>query len=203
MIRPLVSSEPILARARLCVIEARCHNRGMKRHRLCGWAALLVSAKLFASAWAQGGAIPPAAAPAPAAAAVPQAPCLFTPEDLTPILARAPAAGVALRDSRGNKACTYAMPTEDVRQVVVLIDERYTAERFKQRVELAGRIASSQPTMFGNIGDGAFYVAGVAGARRGLKYVEISGLRQAAARPITPDDAAKLLRLALERLPRF
>lgn len=132
----------------------------------------------------------------------PQAPCLFLPEDLEPVLARRPAAGVVQRDARGS-ACIYAMPTADVRRVLVLIDERYTAERFEHRVNLAGRVASSKPTMLRNIGDGAFYVAGVAGARRGLKYVEITGLRQSAARQITPEDAATLLRLALERLPQF
>ena len=140
-------------------------------------------------------------APPPAAAPLPGVPCLFLPEDLAPILARKPAAGVAKRDARGG-TCAYAMPTEDVRQVVVLVDERYTAERFEQRVSLAGRIAASPPTMIRNVGDSAFYVAGVAGARRGVKYVEISGLRQSAIRPVTADDAAKLLRLALERLPR-
>ena len=143
----------------------------------------------------------PAATP-PAAPATPQAPCLFTPEELEPVLARRPAAGVARRDARGS-ACVYAMPTQDVRQVVVLVDERYTAERFEQRVSLAGRLAASPPTMIRKVGDGAFYVAGVAGARRGMKYVEITGLRQSAARVVTAEDAARLLGLALARLPQF
>jgi hypothetical protein len=173
------------------------------RRLVCGlWVVL--SVVLFGPAglpaWART-ATPPAAPPV-AAPAVPKPPCLFSPEDLAPILARTPAAGVAQRDARGN-SCSYTMPTQDVRRVVVQIDERFTAERFEQRVKIAGRVASASPRMLEGIGDGAFYVAGVAGARRGLKYVEISGLRQSAARPITPDDAATLLKLALERLPRF
>ena len=164
--------------------------------------ALLASALLILStgALAQGAPLPPA--PPPPAALTPAVPCLLLPDDFTAVLARTPAPGVANRDARGH-TCTYAMPTKDVRQVIVLVDERYTAERFEHRVKLAGRVAAAKPVLLEGIGDGAFYVAGVAGARRGLKYVEISGLRQAAARPIKPEDAATLLRLALERLPKY
>lgn len=174
----------------------------MRFHHLACWLWAVSCASGGLPAWAQT-ATPPAAPPPPVAApAVPKAPCLFAPADLEPILARLPAPGVEQRDARGN-SCSYAMPTRDVRRVVVQIDERFTAERFEQRVKIAARVAGSSPKMFEGIGDGAFYVAGVAGARRGLKYVEISGLRQSAARPITPADAATLLKLALERLPRF
>ncbi len=151
-------------------------------------------------AGAQNTSLPPA--PPTPAPAVPTVPCLFLPPDLTPVLARTPTLGVAHQEARGN-ICIYTMPTKELRQLIVSVDERFTAERFEQRVKLAARVAASKPVMLADIGDGAFYVAGVAGARRGLKYVEISGLRQAAARPIKPEDAATLLRLALERLPRY
>ncbi len=149
---------------------------------------------------AQNTPLPPA--PPPPAPPTPTVPCLFLPADLEPVLARTPALGVAQHEARG-KLCTYTMPTKELRQLTVMVDERFTAERFEQRVRLAARVAASKPVMWTDIGDGAFYVAGVAGARRGLKYVEISGLRQASARPIKPDDAATLLRLALERLPKY
>jgi hypothetical protein len=191
--------------ALLWLALCECNNDAMTVNRLRQFLLLVQCSPALMTAWAQttpAPAAPPGATP-PAAASTPTTPCLFTPDELAPILARKPAAGVAQRDSRGGNVCTYLMPTKDVRHVVVLIDERYTAERFEQRVTLAGRIAASTPILFNKIGDGAFYVAGVAGVRRGLKYVEISGLRQSAARTVTPGDAAALLRLALERLPRF
>ena len=172
-----------------------------------------VAAALLPLLWALAAhaqtAPPPAAAPtsptAPvdAAPAPPGVPCLLTPKEIEAALGLLPAAGMAQRDARGVSTCVYTMPTRDLRRVIVQIDERYTAERFEQRVRLAGRVASATPVAIKDIGDGAFYVAGVAGTRRGLKYIEITGLRQAAARPIDADDAAKLLRAALERLPRF
>lgn len=154
---------------------------------------------LATQAAAQSTTLPPA--PPPPAPVVPTAPCLFLPDDLAPVLGRKPAAGVESRDQRGH-LCAYSMPTKELRQLIVTVDERFTAERFEQRQRLAGRVAGSRPVPL-SVGDGAFYVAGVAGARRGLKYVEISGLRQSAAHPIKPEEAAALLQLALDRLPKY
>lgn len=153
---------------------------------------------------AQGGVIPLPAAPSPVAPTPSFAPpCLFAPEDFTAILGRRPEAGVSQRDDRGLNTCVYTLPGKELRRVIVQVHERFSQERFDMRIKTAQRIASSRPTLIADVGDGAFYVAGVAGARRGLKYVEISGLRQAATRTVAPDDAATLLKLALERLPRF
>jgi hypothetical protein len=166
-------------------------------------AAALLAAPAVLLAQGGGAPIPPAPPPAPPPPAAFAAPCLFAPEDFAAVLGRTPEAGVAQRDDRGVNTCVYALPGKELRRVVVQVHERFSAERFDMRVATAGRIAAARPTLIADIGDGAFYVAGVAGTRRGLKYVEISGLRQAAARPLTADDAGTLLRLALQRLPRF
>jgi len=128
-------------------------------------------------------------------------PCLFETKDLTPLLARQPAQGIAKVDEHNNLICVYTMPTKTLRQLVVLVDRHYTAQRFAQRLRLAGRVAASRPKQLTGVGDEAFYVAGVAAARHGFKYVEIIGLRQASARPIKPQEVAALLQQALDRIP--
>ncbi|HRK57860.1 MAG TPA: hypothetical protein PLQ67_10115, partial [Burkholderiaceae bacterium] len=142
---------------------------------------------------------PPPPKPAPVE---PQVPCLFLAKELSPVLGITPQEGQASSDEP-LPTCTYVLPTERLRQVVVTVDARYNAQRYAQRLRLAQRIAASKPIEFTGLGDGAFYVAGVAGVWRGYKYIEISGLRKAANRRLRAQDAEALLRLALERTPRY
>lgn len=163
-------------------------------------AAWLLTLGLLAVASAQESPLPPP--PAQPAPIEPQVPCLFFAKELTPALGITPQEGQA-SSNEPLPTCTYVLPTERLRQVVVTVDVRYNAQRYAQRLRLAQRIAASKPVEFAGLGDGAFYVAGVAGVWRGYKYIEISGLRKAANRRLRAQDAEALLRLALARTPRY
>lgn len=128
-------------------------------------------------------------------------PCLFSEKELSPVLARQPARRAEQIDEHNNAICVYTMPTKTLRRLIVLVDTHYTAKRFAQRLKLAGRVAASRPIPLEGVGDEAFYVAGVAAARHGFNYVEITGLRQASGRHVRSSEAAALLRLALSRMP--
>lgn len=173
-------------------------------HRLLAPASLVLAGFLFmgaiGTAPAQEAPLPPP--PPKPAPAKPGVPCLFLAKELAPILGITPKEGEVSGDAP-LPTCTYILPTERLRQVVVTIDVRYNVDRYARRVRLARRIAASKPVEFSGLGDGAFYVAGVAGVWRGYKYIEISGLRKAANRRISAKDAEGLLRLALERNPQY
>jgi hypothetical protein len=53
-----------------------------------------------------------------------------------------------------------------------------------------------------DVGDAGFFVEGAAGALAGTRYIEISGFKAAALRPVQADEAASLLKLIIERLPK-
>jgi hypothetical protein len=137
-----------------------------------------------------------------AAGAAPN-PCLLRAEELLPVLGHTPLEGRAERDPFGTPMCVYEMKDTQGRRFLLLVHPGgWDAKRYQQRVALAAGSGLRKVSDLPAVGDAAFFVEGTAGAIKGTQFVEINGLKSAANRSVAPDDAAKLLRIALERLSR-
>jgi len=129
-------------------------------------------------------------------------PCLLKPSELAPILGHTPQAGKPERDPFGNPLCIYERSDELGHRFLLLIEGKpWDRKRYEQRLSLARGSGIRQAVILQDVGDAGFYVEGAAGALLGTRYVEISGFKAAATKPVSAEEAAGLLRLALERLP--
>ena len=88
--------------------------------------------------------------------------------------------------------------------IFLLLDERkgWDRKRYAHRLSLARSSGIREAVTLKDVGDAGFYVEGAAGALAGTRYIEISGFKAAASKPVSADEAADLLRLALRRLPK-
>jgi hypothetical protein len=137
------------------------------------------------------------------AAAVDQPPCLLKPAELAPVLGHTPQAGKAERDPLGNPMCIYERSGKLGHRFLLRVErEPWDRKRYDHRLSLARGSGIREVVILKNVGDAGFYVEGAAGALQGTRYVEISGFKAAAARAVTADEAAQLLRLILQRLPK-
>ena len=137
----------------------------------------------------------------PAEAAVQS--CLLKAAELAPVLGHTPVEGRADQDPFGVPMCVYEMNNETGRRFLLLVQPRaWDRKRFEQRITLAEGSGQRKVQPLPGVGDGAFLVEGVAGALAGTHYIEFNGLKTAALRPVQADEVAKLLKLALERLPK-
>jgi hypothetical protein len=136
------------------------------------------------------------------AGAAPLNPCLLTPAELAPVLGHEPQAGRAERDPLGTPMCIYETKGEIGKRFLLLVYPRgWDAKRYANRLSLAEGSGIRVAQKFNGIGAAAFFVDGVGGALDGTRYVELSGFKQAGKRPVQPEEAATLLKLALSRLP--
>src|SRR5262245_23511997 len=136
------------------------------------------------------------------AGAAPLNPCLLTPAELAPVLGHEPQPGRAERDPFGTPMCIYETKGELGKRFLLLVyPAGWDAKRYANRLSLAEGSGMRVAQKFDGIGSAAFFVDGVGGALAGARYVELSGFKQAGRRPVQPDDAATLLKLALSRLP--
>ena len=139
-----------------------------------------------------------AARPAPA---IESGPCLLKPAELAPVLGHTPREGKADRDPLGNPMCIYDRSDQIGHRFLLRVEHQpWDRKRYDHRLSLAQGSGIRDAVILANVGDAAFYVEGAAGALQGTRYVEISGFKAAAARPVQPDEAAALLRLVLQRL---
>ena len=136
------------------------------------------------------------------AAAAPLNPCLLTPAELAPVLGHEPQAGRAEHDPFGTPMCIYETKGEIGKRFLLLVyPGGWDAKRYANRLSLAEGSGIRVAEKFSGIGAAAFFVDGVGGALQGARYVELSGFKQAGRRPVQPEEAATLLKLALSRLP--
>lgn len=132
-----------------------------------------------------------------------QVPCLLSPAELAPVLGHTPLAGRSERDPLGNPMCIYDRADQLGHRFLLRLERQpWDRKRYDHRLTLARGSGIREAVMLANVGDSAFYVEGAAGALSGTRYVEISGFKAAAKKPVQPEEAATLLRLILERLPR-
>ncbi len=137
------------------------------------------------------------------AAATEPFPCLLTPAELAPVLGHTPQAGRADRDPLGNPMCVYDRADQIGNRFLLRVERQpWDRKRYEQRLALATGSGLRRAVELQGVGDAGFYVEGAAGALAGNRYMEISGFKAAALRPVTPEEAAGLLRLILQRLPK-
>jgi len=130
-------------------------------------------------------------------------PCLLKPIELAPVLGHQPQEGKAERDPFGNPLCIYERSDELGHRFLLLVQSApWDRKRYDHRLSLARGSGIREAVILKDVGDAAFYVEGAAGALVGSRYVEISGFKAAATKPVSADEAAGLLRLALQRLPK-
>jgi hypothetical protein len=130
-------------------------------------------------------------------------PCLLKPTELAPVLGHTPREGKPERDPLGNPLCIYERDDELGRRFLLLIQgQPWDRKRYDRRLSLARGSGIREAILLTDVGDAGFYVEGAAGALLGTRYVEISGFKAAATKPVSADEAAGLLRLALQRLPK-
>jgi hypothetical protein len=137
------------------------------------------------------------------AAAADPPPCLLKPAELAPVLGHTPLEGKAERDPLGNPMCIYERSGELGRRFLLRVERQpWNLKRYEHRLSLARGSGIREAVILKDVGDAGFYVEGAAGALQGTRYVEISGFKAAATRAVTADEAAQLLRLILQRLPK-
>jgi hypothetical protein len=137
------------------------------------------------------------------ASAAETVPCLLTPAELAPVLGHLPEAGKPERDPFGNPLCIYERSGELGRRFLLLVERKpWDRKRYDHRLSLARGSGIREAVVLKDVGDAGFYVDGAAGALAGTRYIEISGFKAAASKPVTMEEAAGLLRLALQRLPK-
>jgi len=136
------------------------------------------------------------------AGAAPLNPCLLTPAELAPVLGHEPQAGRAERDPLGTPMCIYETKGEIGKRFLLLAHPGgWDKKRYANRLSLAEGSGIRVAHKFSGIGDAAFFVDSVGGALQGTRYIELSGFKQAGRRPVQPEEAGTLLKLALSRLP--
>ena len=141
-----------------------------------------------------------AASSTPAAESIP---CLLKPAELAPVLGHTPQEGKAERDPFGNPLCIYERSGELGHRFLLLVESKpWDRKRYEQRLSLARGSGIREAVALKDVGDASFFVEGAAGALAGTRYIEISGFKAAANKPVSVEEAAALLRLALQRLPR-
>jgi hypothetical protein len=129
-------------------------------------------------------------------------PCLLTPAELAPVLGHEPQAGRAERDPLGTPMCIYETRGEIGKRFLLLVHPSgWDRKRYANRLSLAEGSGIRNAHKFPDIGEAAFFVAGVGGALQGARYIELSGFKQAGRRPVQAEEAGALLKLALSRLP--
>jgi hypothetical protein len=129
--------------------------------------------------------------------------CLLKAAELAPVLGHMPIEGRADQDPFGVPMCVYEMSNESGRRFLLLVHNKaWDRRRFEQRITLAEGSGQRHVQTLSGVGDGAFFVEGVAGAITGTHYIEFNGLKTASLRPVQPEEVARLLKLALERLPK-
>jgi hypothetical protein len=137
-----------------------------------------------------------------AAAAAP-GPCLLKPAELAPVLGHTPLEGKPDIDPLGNPMCVYGMKDDFGHRFLLRVDRSaWDRKRYDQRLSLARGSGIREVVLLKDVGDAGFFVEGAAGALTGTRYVEISGFKAAARRPVQADEAASLLKLIIERLPK-
>jgi hypothetical protein len=137
-----------------------------------------------------------------AADAAPVNPCLLTPAELAPVLGHEPQPGRAERDPLGTPMCIYETKGEIGKRFLLLVHPGgWDKKRYANRLSLAEGSGIRVAHKFSGIGDAAFFVDSVGGALQGTRYIELSGFKQAGRRPVQPEEAGTLLKLALARLP--
>jgi len=130
-------------------------------------------------------------------------PCLLKPAELAPVLGHLPDEGHQDRDPFGVPMCVYDMKSENGHRFLLLVHATpWDRKRYEQRVNLAEGGGQRKVKALPGIGDSAFFVEGVAGVLAGKRYVELNGLKNAAVRQVQADEAAALLKLILERMPK-
>ena len=130
-------------------------------------------------------------------------PCLLKPAELAPVLGHTPQEGKPERDPFGNPLCIYERGTELGHRFLLLVQSKpWDRKRYDHRVSLARGSGIREAVILQDVGDAGFFVEGAAGALAGTRYIEISGFKAAATKPVSAEEAAGLLRLALQRLPK-
>jgi hypothetical protein len=136
------------------------------------------------------------------AGAAPLNPCLLTPAELAPALGHEPEKGRAERDPLGTPMCIYETKGEIGKRFLLLVHPAgWDKKRYANRLSLAEGSGIRVAHKFSGVGDAAFFVDGVGGALQGARYIELSGFKQAGRRPVQPEEAGVLLKVALSRLP--
>jgi hypothetical protein len=106
-------------------------------------------------------------------------------------------------DPLGNPMCVYGMKDDFGHRFLLRVDRSpWDRKRYDQRLSLARGSGIREVVLLKDVGDAGFFVEGAAGALAGTRYIEISGFKAAALRPVQVDEAASLLKLIIERLPK-
>lgn len=130
-------------------------------------------------------------------------PCLLKAAELAPVLGHMPLDGKPDVDPLGNPMCVYGMKDDFGHRFLLRVDRSpWDRKRYDQRLSLARGSGIREVVLLKDVGDAGFFVEGAAGALAGTRYIEISGFKTAALRPVQADEAASLLKLIIERLPK-
>jgi hypothetical protein len=130
-------------------------------------------------------------------------PCLLKAAELAPVLGHMPLDGKADIDPLGNPMCVYGMKDDFGHRFLLRVERSpWDRKRYDQRLSLARGSGIREVVLLKDVGDAGFFVEGAAGALAGTRYIEISGFKSAALRPVQADEAASLLKLIIERLPK-
>jgi len=130
-------------------------------------------------------------------------PCLLKAAELAPVLGHMPLDGKADIDPLGNPMCVYGMKDDFGHRFLLRVERSpWDRKRYDQRLSLARGSGIREVVLLKDVGDAGFFVEGAAGALSGTRYIEISGFKAAALRPVQADEAASLLKLIIERLPK-
>jgi len=138
-----------------------------------------------------------------AAQAALQTSCLLKASELAPVLGHTPLEGRADQDPFGVPMCVYEKSNDSGHRFLLLVHAKaWDRKRYEQRITLAEGSGQRKVQVLPGVGDAAFMVEGVAGVLAGTHYIEFNGLKAASLRPVQPDEVARLLKLAVERLPK-
>ena len=130
-------------------------------------------------------------------------PCLLKAAELAPVLGHMPLDGKVDIDPLGNPMCVYGMKDDFGHRFLLRVERSpWDRKRYDQRLSLARGSGIREVVLLKDVGDAGFFVEGAAGALAGTRYIEISGFKAAALRPVQADEAASLLKLIIERLPK-
>jgi len=130
-------------------------------------------------------------------------PCLLKAAELAPVLGHMPLEGKVDIDPLGNPMCVYGMKDDFGHRFLLRVERSpWDRKRYDQRLSLARGSGIREVVLLKDVGDAGFFVEGAAGALAGTRYIEISGFKAAALRPVQADEAASLLKLIIERLPK-
>lgn len=123
--------------------------------------------------------------------------CIFKADELKPWFGEVREQTRPSRGPFGELQCEYRAFRGPI---TVVVRNGMSKSRFNRLVETA-KTGARHHEVLKDVGDAAFFTDTGAAALKGKRSVAISGLRLTTAKPLTTEEASKLLKAALAKLP--